>query len=121
MLVARGDAGAVAVPLGAAVLATAAAGAGAYLMALLSHRTSRPRRTYAVLTVAGLLLSAVPPVQAAVEVSVAAWLLVMHIVAALALIPPAMVTLPARRTDRGGRPSVGGTGVVAPVGRSDQR
>ena len=121
LLVARGDAGPVEVPIGAAVFATAAAGAGAYLAALLSHRTSRPRRTFAVLTVSGLLLSAVPPLQAAVDVSTATWLLLMHVVAALALIPIAVVTLPARRTERGDRSSSGGRETATPGDAPGQR
>ena len=75
------------VPFGAAVFATAAAGVGAYVLARLAGRVPRPRRVFLLLTTAGLLASAVPPLQAATTVSTAIWLLIMHAVAALALVP----------------------------------
>lgn len=85
------------VPLGAAVIATAAAGGGAYLLARLAGRTARPRLTFLVVTTAGLLVSAVPPLQAATNTSTAVWLLVMHAVVAVALIPVVASGLPTVR------------------------
>ena len=54
-----------------------------------------------MLTTAGLLASAVPPLQAATTVSMAIWLLVMHAVAALALVPVVASGLPSARPVRG--------------------
>ncbi len=85
------------VPFGAAVFATAIAGVAAYLIALLVRRTSRPRRTFLLITLTGLALSAVPPLQAAANGSTTTWLLVMHVVAALALIPALATALPVDR------------------------
>lgn len=94
------------VPFGAAVVATAAAGGGAYLLARLAGRTARPRKTFLMITTAGLLISAVPPLQAATTGSTVIWLLVMHAVAALALIPVLSSGLP--RARRPGDPTVTG-------------
>ena len=89
------------VPFGAAVFATAAAGVGAYVLARLSGRAPRPRLVFLLLTTAGLLASAVPPLQAATTVSTAIWLLIMHAVAALALVPVVASGLPSARPARG--------------------
>ena len=89
------------VPFGAAVFATAAAGVGAYVLARLAGRAPRPRRIFLLLTTAGLLASAVPPLQAATTVSTAIWLLIMHAVAALALVPVVASGLPSARPARG--------------------
>ena len=86
MVAVRGS-GATSVPFGAAVSATVAAGGGAYVLARLAGRASRPRRMFLLWATAGLLASAVPPLQAATGVSTLIWLLVMHVVAALALVP----------------------------------
>ena len=93
------------VPFGAAVFATAAAGVGAYVLARLAGRVPRPRRIFLLLTAAGLLASAVPPLQAATTVSTAIWLLIMHAVAALALVPVVASGLPSARPSRGPEPA----------------
>ncbi len=100
-----GDSAPVPVPLGAALFATAVAGVGAWLLALLARRTSRPRRTFLLATLVGLLVTAVPPLQAAVNVQTAIWLLALHAVAALVLIPSVAAAVPAVRTrDEPGTP-----------------
>ncbi len=90
-----GDAAPVPVPLGAALFATAVAGFGAWLLSLLARRTSRPRRTFLLATLVGLLVTAIPPLQAAVNAETAIWLLALHAVAALVLIPSVTTALPA--------------------------
>src|SRR3954454_299847 len=90
------------VPLGAAVFATAAAGGVAYLLARLAGRTARPRLTFLTVTIAGLLASVVPPLAAAIDTGTAVWLLVMHAVAAAALIPVIASGLPTARRSGGG-------------------
>lgn len=104
LMVAVRDTGANLVPFGAAVVATVAAGGGAYVLARLALRAARPRRMFLLLTAAGLLATAVPPLQAATTLSTAIWLLVMHAVAAIALVPVVASALPARRP---ARPEVG--------------
>ena len=97
MVVVRG-ATATSVPFGAAVAVTAAAGGGAYLLARLAGRAPRSRRVFLTLTTAGLLASAVPPLLAATTVATAVWLVVMHAIAALALVPLIASGLPSLRT-----------------------
>jgi peptidoglycan/LPS O-acetylase OafA/YrhL len=97
LMVAVRDMSATSVPFGAAVVATATAGGGAYVLARLARRASRPRRIFLLLTMAGLLASALPPLQAATTVSTAIWLLIMHAVAALVLVPVVAGGLPSVR------------------------
>ena len=104
LIVAARDTGATTVPFGAAVFATVAAGGGAYFLARLAGRAPRPRRIFLLLTTAGLLASTVPPLQAATSVSTLIWLLVMHAVAALALVPVVASGLPTARA--AGEPQV---------------
>ena len=85
------------VPFGAAVFATAAAGGGAYLLGRWAGRIAHPRRTFLLVTIVGLLASAVPPLQASSDAATAIWLLVMHAAAALALIPAVASALPTAR------------------------
>lgn len=86
------------VPVGAVVLATAAGGLAAHVLARLASRTSRPRRTFMAASITGLALSAVPPVQAATTVSTAVWLLVLHVVVAAVLVPLLARALPPNRS-----------------------
>ena len=74
-------------------------------MARPAGRAPRPRRIFLLLTTAGLLASAVPPLQAATTVSTAIWLLIMHAVAALALMPVVASGLPSARPARGPEPA----------------
>ena len=50
-----------------------------------------------MVTIVGLLASAVPPLQASSDAATAIWLLVMHAAAALALIPAVASALPTAR------------------------
>ena len=104
LIVAVRDTGAAPVPFGAAVFATAAAGGGAYVLARVAGRAPRPRRIFLYLSTVGLLASAVPPLQAATGLSTLIWLLVMHAVAALALMPVVASGLPTARAS--GEPEV---------------
>jgi hypothetical protein len=100
------------VPLPAVVLATLVGAAAGWVLARLSTRTSRPRRTFLALAGAGLLITAVPPVQAATTAATAAWLLAMHAVVAAALIPVLATALPVGPTpgaQRGSRTAAGRT------------
>ncbi len=89
------------VPLPAVVLATLVGAAAGWVLARLSTRTSRPRRTFLALAGAGLLITAVPPVQAATTAATTAWLLAMHAMVAAALIPSSPP--PCRSARRPGR------------------
>ncbi|MEP6631809.1 MAG: DUF6069 family protein [Lapillicoccus sp.] len=83
------------VPVGAVVVSTLLAGVAAYLLARLSLRTTRPRRTFVAVALAGLAVSAVAPAQAATTVSTAVWLMVLHVVVAAVLVPGLARALPA--------------------------
>ena len=100
LMVAVRDTGATPVPFGAAVIATVAAGGGAYVLARLARLAPRPRRVFLLLTAAGLLASAAPPLLAANTASTAIWFLIMHAVAALALVPVVASGLPSLRAAR---------------------
>ena len=117
--VAARDTTATPVPFGAAVFATAAAGGIALVLARLAGRAHHPRRTFLLLTMAGLLASAIPPLQAATTVSTAIWLLIMHAVAALALVPVVASGLPSTRPVDEREPTPHGSAQVtrsAPMG-----
>ena len=77
------------VPWGAVLMATAAGALAALVLVRVANRTTRPRLTFAVAVVAGLALSCVPPVQAATTTRTALVLLVMHLIVAIVLVPPA--------------------------------
>lgn len=82
------------VPVGAVAVATVLGAIAAYLLARLSLRTARPRRTFVGLALLGLALSAFPPVLSATEVSTAGWLMVLHVVVAAVLVPALARALP---------------------------
>lgn len=86
LLVTRGDE-ALSVPLGAVVVATLAGGLAAAALTRVSRRSDAPRTRYLVLCALGLAVSAVPVLQSASTPGTAAWLLVLHAVAAAVLIP----------------------------------
>ncbi len=86
LIIMRG-AEAVPVPLGAVVLATVAGGAAAAGLARVAARWRDPRRSYLVLCALGLAVSAVPPLLSTATAGAAAWLLVLHAVAAAVLVP----------------------------------
>jgi hypothetical protein len=93
-LLVDGPRGPTAVPVGAAVVATVAGALAAWAVARLSARTARPRSVFTVVIAAGLVASSVPPVTAATGATTA-WLLLMHLVAAVPLIPAGWRLLPA--------------------------
>lgn len=86
-LLVSGPAGVVPVPIGAVVFGTVAGVTAAALLTRLARRARRARLLYLLLVGLGLLLSSVPPLQAATQPSTAAWLLVLHAVVAAALVP----------------------------------
>lgn len=88
---------AAAVPIGAVVLATVVGAIAAAGIGGLARRTTRPRRTVAGIGAVGLVVSAVPPVQAARDTGTALWLLAMHAVVAAVLLPVVWKGLPAVR------------------------
>ncbi|WP_433304100.1 DUF6069 family protein [Actinoplanes sp. CA-030573] len=90
------------VPWQAVVLATLVGAVAGWGLARLSLGTGRPRRTFLLLTAAGLVISAAPPAQAATSSSTAVWLLVMHAAVAAAIIPALAATLPATAGPRAG-------------------
>lgn len=92
LVVTRGT-DAVPVPLGAVVVSTLLGGVAAAGLGRLSSRWSDLRRCYLVLCALGLAVTSVPPLQSARSTGTAAWLLVLHGVAAAILIPAG---LPAR-------------------------
>lgn len=83
-----------AVPVGAVVTSTLAAGIGAHLLAQLTLRTPRPRRTFLAVALLGLAVSAAAPARSATTVSTAWWLMVLHVVVAAVLVPPLARALP---------------------------
>jgi len=81
-------------PVGAVVVSTVLGGIAAYLLARLTVRTARPRRTFVGVTLSGLVVSAVPPAYSATAGSTAAWLMVLHVVVAAVLVPGLARALP---------------------------
>lgn len=105
LVVGRGE-GPVRVPAGAVVVAVVAGGAGAALLVAVARRTRRPRRTFLLLCATGFALSTVPPVLGAQDGATLAWLLAMHVVAALAIVPAVARRLARHREDP--RPAAAG-------------
>ncbi len=87
------------VPLVVAVFATVVAGGAALAIAALAGRTRHPRVVFLSIAGIGLILTSVPPLTGATDTATAAWLLAMHAIVAVCLIPITWRALPAQRDD----------------------
>lgn len=89
-----GPNGVTAVPVGAVILASLVGVVGTVVLVRVASRARRPRRVFLMLVGAGLLISSLPPIQAATSASTTLWLLLLHIAVAAPLIPAGLHHLP---------------------------